>query len=124
MLLPVITRSTMTLCIRTEPTLYLMDAITKELRDFLVKMHYEPGSVSHKMEHYIEHLTHLLPVDEEEDLLHYFGILDHDQLSLDEIAQKRRLSSDAVLSSIDKSLRKLAITPEWEMLKHVSARER
>lgn len=96
-----------------------MDDITKELREFLVKMHYEPGSVSHQMEHYIEHLTHLLPVDDEEALLHYFGILGHEQLSLDELAQKWRLSPEAMMASIDKSLRKLAVTPEWEMLRKV-----
>lgn len=94
-----------------------MDATTKELREFLVMMHYKPESVSQKMTHYMEHLSHLLPVAEEEDVLHYFGILGHEQLSLDELAQKRRLSPDAVLSSIDKSLRKLAITPEWQMIK-------
>ena len=96
-----------------------MDAITKELRTFLVTMHYEPESVSHRMEHYMEHLVRLLPVDDEEALLHYFGILGHEQLSLDELAQKRKLSPEAMIASIDKSLRKLAVTPEWEMMRGV-----
>lgn len=80
-------------------------------------MHYEPGSVSHRMEHYVEHLTHLLPVDDEEALLHYFGILGHEQLSLEEVAEKRRLPSEAMLALLDRSLRKLAVTPEWQMLR-------
>ena len=51
--------------------MYYMDEITKELQSFLVKLHYSPDSVSEKMEHYLEHLTHLLPPDDEESLLHY-----------------------------------------------------
>lgn len=95
----------------------MMDEITKELQSFLIALHYNPDSVSDKMKHYLEHLTHLLPVDDEESLLHYFGILGHEQLSLYEIAQQRRLSPEAMMAHIDESLRKLAITPEWQMLK-------
>lgn len=96
-----------------------MDKITKELQEFLVRMHYEPQSISHKMEHYMEHLVRLLLPDEEESLLHYFGILGREQLSLNEIAKQRRLSPDAMMAHIDESLHKLAITPEWQMMKGV-----
>ena len=98
-----------------------MDELTKELRSFLVNLHYNPNSVSDKMQHYLEHLTHLLPVEDEETLLHYFGILGHEQMSLDELAQKRRLLPETMMACIDKSLRKIAITPEWQMLKNLQA---
>jgi len=94
-----------------------MDQLTKELQAFLVRIHYEPDAVSHKVLHYIEHLTHLLEVEDEEALLHYFGILDHEQLSLDEIARQRKESVEDTMSHIDECLRKLAVTPEWQMVK-------
>ena len=99
--------------------MYYMDEITKELQSFLVKLHYSPDSVSEKMEHYLEHLTHLLSPDDEESLLHYFGILGHEQMGLDEIARQRGLSPETMMTKIDESLRRLAITPEWQMMKSV-----
>lgn len=94
-----------------------MDKLAKELQIFLVKLHYDPSSVSHQMRHYLEHLTHLLTVEDEETLLHYFGILGHEQLSLDELAKERGLSPETMMALIDDSLHKIAITPEWQMMK-------
>ena len=96
-----------------------MDELTKELQSFLVRMHYEPESVSHQMEHYMEHLVCLLPPDAEDVVLHYFGILGHEQLSLDELATKNSLSPETMMEQIDNSLRKLAVTPEWQMMKQL-----
>lgn len=95
----------------------MMDEITKELQSFLVRLHYNPDSVSDKMEHYLEHLVRLLMPNEEEAILHYFGILGHEQYSLDEIAQQQKLSPEVMMTKIDESLRKLAITPEWQMMR-------
>ncbi|MBR1463586.1 MAG: hypothetical protein IJ604_09480 [Prevotella sp.] len=94
-----------------------MDTLTKELQAFLVMMHYQPDRISHQMEHYMEHLLHLLPPDDEEAVLHYFGILGHEQLSLNELAQERSLSPEDMMQQIDQHLRRLAVTPEWQMLK-------
>ena len=97
-----------------------MDALTKELQLFLVRLHYQPDAVSHQMEHYLEHLVCLLEPDDEEALLHYFGILGHEQLALDEIARSNHLSPEAMMERIDNCLRKLAVTPEWQMIKQTS----
>lgn len=94
-----------------------MDALTKELQSFLVRLHYQPDAVSHQMEHYLEHLVCLLEPDDEEALLHYFGILGHEQLSLAEIAHENSLEPEAMMERIDNSLRRLAVTPEWQMMK-------
>lgn len=94
-----------------------MDEITKELQQFLIRMHYEPQSVSHKMEHYVEHLVRLLLLDEEEALLHYFGILGREQKGLGDIARHGNMTEEDAMASIDRSLRQLAITPEWQMLR-------
>lgn len=94
-----------------------MDELTKELQSFLVRLHYQPEGVSHQMEHYLEHLVCLLEPEDEEALLHYFGILGHEQLSLAEIAHKNSLGPEAMMERIDNSLRRLAVTPEWQMMK-------
>ena len=96
-----------------------MDELTKELQSFLVQLHYQPACVSHQVSHYLEHLTHLLPVDDEEAMLHYFGVLGHEQQSLAELAQTRGISPEDMIARIDNGLRKLAITPEWQMLKQL-----
>lgn len=93
------------------------DPLAKELQSFLVRLHYEPECISHQVSHYLEHLTHLLEVADEEALLHYFGILGHEQYSLDDIADDNHLSPEQMMEHIDTSLHKLAITPEWQMLK-------
>ncbi len=96
-----------------------MDDLTKELQSFLVRLHYDPECISHKVEHYLEHLMHLLAVDDEMAILCYFGILGHEQVSLSDLACERHLSPETMIDNIDKNLHKLAITPEWQMLKQV-----
>ena len=96
-----------------------MDELTRELQTFLVQLHYHPDGVSHQVEHYIEHLARLLPVDDEETVLHYFGILGHEQLSLGELARERRLAPEQMMQRIDECLRRLAVTPEWQMIKQI-----
>lgn len=96
-----------------------MDELTKELQRFLVQLHYSPQDVSPQIVHYIEHLIHLLPVKDEEAVAHYFGILGQEQLALDELAQQRGLSPERMMEQIDNHLRKLAVSPEWQMLKQL-----
>ena len=73
-----------------------MDTLTKELQTFLVRLSYQPETVSHQTEHYLEHLFHLLPVDAEEAVLHYFGVLGHRQEPLAQLARERCLSPEAM----------------------------
>ena len=96
------------------------DNLTKELHSYLVRIGINPTSVTPQMEHYLEHLVCLLEPDDEEALLHYFGILGHEQLALDEIARSNHLSPEAMMERIDNCLRKLAVTPEWQMIKQTS----
>ena len=77
-----------------------MDTLTKELQTFLVRLSYQPETVSHQTEHYLEHLFHLLPADEEEAVLHYFGVLGHRQEPLAQLARERNLSSEAMMEQI------------------------
>lgn len=97
-----------------------MDVLTKGLQSFLVGMHYAPEKVSGKTAHYMEHLFHLLEADDEEAVLHYFGILGHEQKSLEEIACERGMTQEEAIERIDKCLHRLAVTPEWEIIKQQS----
>lgn len=94
-----------------------MDELTKELQALLVKLHYEPQNVTHKTAHQLEHLFHLLNVEDEEALSHYFGILGREQKALSDIAREKGLTDVETMEAIDICLRKLAITPEWQIIK-------
>jgi DNA-directed RNA polymerase sigma subunit (sigma70/sigma32) len=68
------------------------------------------------MEHYLEHLLFLLPPEEEEAVTHYYGLFGCERKSLQEIAKELGLSQEETMERIDNCIRKLAVTPEWQML--------
>ncbi len=93
-----------------------MEAITKDFQQFLLQLRYSPDSVSHTMQHYCEHLLHLLSVDDERLLCRYFGIFGHAQESLGTMAKERSEVPEACMEHIDSLLHRLAITPEWQLM--------
>ena len=94
-----------------------MDYLTRQLHSFLVRVGLNPTSISPQMEHYLEHLLYLLPPEEEEAMTHYYGLFGSQRLSLQEIAAELELSQEDAMERIDQCIRKLAVTPEWQMLK-------
>jgi len=94
----------------------MADSLTKDLERLLVRWHYEPSLLPHQLEHYIEHLFSLLPDDDREAVLSYYGVLDHEQLSLHELALARHIDDEDMMARIDQSIRRIAITPEWQNL--------
>ena len=94
-----------------------MDALTRSLHTFLVRVGLNPMAVSPQMEHYLEHLLYLLPPEEEDAVTHYYGLFGAQRLSLQEIAAELELSQEDAMSRIDQCVRKLAVTPEWQMMK-------
>ena len=94
-----------------------MDALTRSLHSFLVRIGMNPESLSPQMEHYLEHLLYLLPPEEEEAVTHYYGLFGSERKSLQEIAAELELSQEDAMARIDQCVRKLAVTPEWQMLK-------
>ena len=94
-----------------------MDTLTRSLHTFLVRAGLNPTAVSPQMEHYLEHLLYLLPPEEEEAVTHYYGLFGSQRLSLQEIAKELELSQEDAMARIDQCVRKLAVTPEWQMLK-------
>ena len=96
-----------------------MDALTRSLHTFLVRVGLNPMAVSPQMEHYLEHLLYLLPPEEEDAVTHYYGLFGAQRLSLQEIAAELELSQEDAMSRIDQCVRKLAVTPEWQMMKQI-----
>ena len=95
------------------------DNLSRELHSFLVRIGMNPQSISPQMEHYLEHLLYLLPPEEEEAVTHYYGLFGAERLSLQEIARELELSQEDAMERIDQSVRKLAVTPEWQMMKQI-----
>ena len=96
-----------------------MDALTRSLHSFLVRVGLNPMSLSPQMEHYLEHLLYLLPPEEEEAVTHYYGLFGSERKSLQEIAAELELSQEDTMERIDQCVRKLAVTPEWQMMKQI-----
>ena len=94
-----------------------MDPLTRQLHTFLVRVGLNPTTISPQMEHYLEHLLYLLPPEEEDAVTHYYGLFGAQQKSLQEIAAELQLSQEDAMARIDQCVRKLAVTPEWQMLK-------
>ena len=93
-----------------------MDNLTRSLHSFLVYVGINPSCITPQMEHYLEHLLFLLPHEEEEAVSHYYGLFGCERKSLLEIAKDLDSSQEETMERIDNCIRKLAVTPEWQML--------
>ena len=94
-----------------------MDALTRSLHTFLVRIGLNPMSISPQTEHYLEHLLYLLPPEDEEAMTHYYGLFGCERRSLQEIAKELGLSQEDTMERIDQCVRKLDVTPEWQMIR-------
>ncbi len=94
-----------------------MDQLTKELERWLVTMGLNPEEMSHKEEHAIKDLLSLLPEDIAVALEEYFGLFGAERIGLKEISKRFHLEEEKMMALIDSSLRRLAVTPEWQLLK-------
>ncbi|MBQ9672740.1 MAG: histidinol dehydrogenase [Prevotella sp.] len=92
-----------------------MDELSNSLHKYLVMMAYE--GATHEQEHQMEHLLALLDPQDEQAIVSYYGLFDEPRLSLGEIAAKRKEQVEQTLATIDKCIRKLAVTPEWQLIK-------
>lgn len=96
-----------------------MDALSEELQDFLIRLGKEPLCVSEKVEHYIKHIMHLVYADDEDMLQQYYGLFGNDVMPLEDIARERHVSNETMLKIIEANLRKMAVSPEWQMVKQL-----
>ena len=89
-----------------------MDKLSKTLHTYLVKVAYE--GATHEQEHQLEHLLALLMPEDEQAVVSYYGLFDEPRLSLDEIAHQRGETPEDTMEAIDRCIRKIAVTPEWQ----------
>lgn len=94
-----------------------MDILSNELQNFLVQLGKDHHCVSEKVEHYMKHILHLLPVNDEKLLLRYYGLFGNKSVPLAELAHEYDTSEETLVQVIETCLRKLAVTPEWQMVK-------
>lgn len=92
------------------------DNISKTLHSFLVRMSYMPESVNGDTAHAVEHIMHLLTPEDERAVTGYYGLFGTVRMALDEIAAERGVAPEEMMETIDGCIRKLAITPEWQMI--------
>lgn len=95
----------------------MTDRLSGELHSFLVRMAYTPDAVSHDAAHGMEHILHLLGPEDEEALIRYYGLFGAVRMSLDDIAHSRGMSQEDMMAAIDRCIRRMAVTPEWQMMK-------
>lgn len=94
------------------------DAVgVKALQSTLVGMGYAPDSVSHDVAHGISHLLHLLDPSLEDDIVAYYGLFGEERMALADIAARRGTTAEDMMAAIDDGIRKMAVTPEWQMLR-------
>ena len=96
-----------------------MDALSQELQDFLIRLGQNPGCVSEKVEHYVKHIMHLVYADDEDMLQQYYGLFGNDVKPLGDIARERKVSTGTMLRIIEADLRKMAVSPELQMVKQL-----
>lgn len=106
-------------CLLVNLYLNKMDALSEELQDFLIRLGKEPQCVSEKVEHYIKHIMHLVYADDEDMLQQYYGLFGNDVMPLEDIARERHVSNETMLKIIEANLRKMAVSPEWQMVKQL-----
>ncbi len=94
-----------------------MDALSASLNTFLVRLGMNPETVHHETVHYMEHLLRLLGAADEQALTDYYGLFGAQRRSLGEIAQSRSLSPEDMMALIDNCVRRLAVTPEWQVIR-------
>lgn len=94
-----------------------MDALSEQLHRFLI----HAGKASHLLdkttENNLRSLLSLLTVADEQVLIAYYGLFGAEVESLDRLAAKYGVSAEVMSQVIAVCLRKIAITPEWQMIK-------
>jgi len=96
-----------------------MDALSSEFQTFLIKLGKEPFCVDERVEHYTKHILHLLHSDEERLLTDCYGLFGNDVVEVKDLARERGMSVAQLTQIIETNLRRLAVSPEWQMVKQL-----
>lgn len=93
-----------------------MDALSNDLHLCLTQLGVNPKRYGDTVPEYIKRLLHLLTPDDEQLVISHYGLFGHQAVSLAMLAQTRHIEEEALQGQLISSLRKIAITPEWQML--------
>lgn len=93
-----------------------MDALSNDLHLCLTQLGSDPKRYGDTMTEYLKRLLHLLNPDDEQLVISHYGLFGHQATSLATLAQTRHIDEDALRNTLTSSLRKIAVTPEWQML--------
>lgn len=96
-----------------------MDKISEPLHQYLTLLGRDSSLKGSRMEHYMKHLLRLLPPKEEEILKQTYGLFGTKQRTADEMAHSQDTSTDNLRQATDTSLRRIAVSPEWQMLQQI-----
>lgn len=94
-----------------------MDALSKELQDFLIRAGKNPKSVGDKMLTYTRDILRLLYSSDEKIILEYYGLFGESVHTINELAAEYHTTPDVMQQGIEACLRKLAVSPEWVSIK-------
>ena len=94
-----------------------MDAFSEELQNFLILLGQHPDQVSHQKAHYMHHLLQLLSLPEENIMKLYYGLDGNKVRSLSDIANMCGVTDEQMQQVIERNLRRIAVTPEWQSIK-------
>ena len=93
-----------------------MDKFSKEFQDTLIRLGQNTDKFSAQQKHYTHHLLHLLTAQDEVIFREYYGLFGTEVHPLDDLAYHRGISPETMMTIIEKDLRKLAVTPEWQQV--------
>jgi len=94
-----------------------MDAVSNELHEFLVRLGSQPQSVSERLAGYMSNLLHLLGAEDEALICTAYGLFGPKKLLPTQLATACRSTEDEVQTRLERCLRRIAITPEWQEIK-------
>lgn len=96
-----------------------MDVLSQELEHYLIAYGKNEKLVSKKMKNYTEHLLHLQNYKDEMFMADVYGLYGHTRKSIDQLAFENHTSPENIASAIEFLLRRLSVTPEWQMMRSV-----
>jgi DNA-directed RNA polymerase sigma subunit (sigma70/sigma32) len=93
-----------------------MDAYTRQVHNYLKLMTKSALLVSELDKANIDILITMLGELDKEIICEYYGLFGTPQKTTAAIAEKHRVKPEVITEIVEKDLRKIAITPEWQMM--------
>lgn len=95
----------------------MMDSYAKQVHDYLMIMKESALLVSDLDRANMDILITMLGEVDRNIINTHYGLFGTPQQPLEAIASKHSVSPEVILDIIEKDLRKIAITPEWQVMK-------